>query len=63
MVAQRRQPFVTTVFVGEDRRLIIDLPPDFPIGNAIVTITWISDETTKSPDSDEIPSETTTTSE
>jgi hypothetical protein len=60
MVAQRQQPIVINAVVGEDRRLIIDLTPDFPIGETIVTITWISDQTAEYPDNDEIPPETTT---
>jgi len=38
MVAQRQQPIVINAVVGEDRRLIIDLPPDTPIGNVMVMV-------------------------
>ncbi len=40
MVAQRQQPIVINVMVGEDRRLIVDLPPDTPTGNYTVTLIW-----------------------
>ena len=40
MVAQRQQPIVINAVVGEDHRLIVDLPPDFPLGEVTVTITW-----------------------
>ena len=38
MVAQRQQPIVINTVVGEDRRLIIDLPPDMPIGHVMVMV-------------------------
>jgi len=38
MIGQRHKPFVTTVVVGEDRRLVVDLPPDTPPGTFMVMI-------------------------
>lgn len=38
MIAQHQQPIVATVVVGEDRRLIIDLPPDTQPGTFMVMI-------------------------
>lgn len=38
MIAHHQQPIVTTVVVGEDRRLIIDLPPDTQPGTFMVMI-------------------------
>ena len=38
MVAQRQQPIVINAVVGEDRRLIIDLPPETPTGNVMVMV-------------------------
>lgn len=38
MIAQRPQPIVIQAVVGEDHRLIIDLPPDMPTGSVTVTV-------------------------
>src|SRR4051794_3382137 len=38
MVAQRQQPIVINAVVGEDRRLIIDLPPEMPTGKVMVMV-------------------------
>ncbi|MCA0457697.1 MAG: hypothetical protein LCI00_27275 [Chloroflexi bacterium] len=38
MVAQPNPPIVIKAVVGEDRRLIIDLPPDAPTGNVTVMV-------------------------
>ncbi len=38
MVVQRQQPIVINAVVGEDHRLIIDLPPDGPTGNVMVMV-------------------------
>lgn len=38
MVAQPHPPIVIKAVVGEDRRLIIDLPPDAPTGNVTVMV-------------------------
>lgn len=38
MVAQRQQPIVMNAVVGEDHRLIIDLPPYGPTGNVMVMV-------------------------
>jgi len=33
--------YKTTIIVPEDRKIVIQLPPDFPVGKAILTITPI----------------------
>ncbi len=38
MIAQRQQPIVVNAVVGDDHRLIIDLPPDGPTGSVMVMI-------------------------
>ncbi len=38
MVAQRQPTIVINAVVGEDRRLIIDLPPDTPTGSVTVMV-------------------------
>jgi hypothetical protein len=49
MVAQRQQPIVTTVVVGEDRRLIVDLPPDTKPGTFMVMIAETESPTPNEP--------------
>ena len=39
MVAQRKSPIKVTAVVGEDRRLVIDLPSDAPTGRVTVVVT------------------------
>lgn len=38
MVMQRQKPIVVNAVVGDDHRLIVDLPPDGPTGSVMVMI-------------------------
>lgn len=53
MVAQRQTPIVIHAVVGEDRRLIIDLPSNTPIGS--VTVMVASTESEAVPESPATP--------
>jgi hypothetical protein len=52
MGAQHQQPIVINAVVGEDHRLIIDLPPNGPIGNVLVMVasTEVAAPVQESPD-------------
>lgn len=45
MVAQRQPTIVINAVIGEDRRLIIDLPPDTPMGSVTVMVAPTENET------------------
>lgn len=51
MVAQRKPeiPLHLSVTVGEDRRIVIDLPPDTPIGPAQIALVLRPAEVTETP--------------
>ena len=38
MVMQRQKPIVVNAVVGDDHRLVVDLPPDGPTGSVMVMI-------------------------
>jgi hypothetical protein len=52
MVAQRQQPIVINAVIGEDHRLIVDLPLDGPTGNVMVMIAPTESPSPVQPSSD-----------